>query len=234
MATQRRKIQTGEVYHIVNRGIDSKDIFLNKNDYLRFIHDMYEFNNEDTVSSVLYYFNKYSDPAGHNIIERKPRKLLVEILSFCLMPNHYHLLLRSFINGGVIKFLSKLGSGYAKYFNIKYKRAGPLYQSRFKSIPVINESHFIHIPYYIHCNPLDLITPEWREKKISNPKKAIEFLNSYRWSSHLDFCGKHNFPSVTNRNFLLEVFGSEKKYQQKINEWIKDMEINNFKESILE
>lgn len=233
MTTPKRKIEIGEIYHIINRGIDSKNIFLNERDYFRFIHDIYEFNDKDAATDASYYFEKFLDPAGQKI-ERRPRKLLVEILSFCLMPNHYHLLLRSFINGGVVKFLSKLNSGYAKYFNIKYKRAGPLYQSRFKSIPITNESHFIHIPYYIHCNPLDLITPEWREKRIPNPKKAIEFLNGYRWSSHLDYCGKYNFPSVTNRNFLLGVFGGEKRYQQKIEKWIKEMDVNDFKDSLLE
>ena len=186
MATPARKIETGEIYHIISRGIDSKNIFLGEKDYFRFIHDMYEFNDENSARDVTYYFQKFPDPAGQEM-ERKPRRLLVEILAFCLMPNHYHLLLRSSINGGVVKFISKLNSGYAKYFNTKYKRAGPLYQHRFKAVPISKEAHFIHIPYYIHCNPLDLITPEWREKRISRPGKAIEFLNNYRWSSHLDY-----------------------------------------------
>lgn len=222
-----------EIYHTLNRGVDKRKIFIDNKDYFRFIHDLFEFNNQDWVNSTFYIFNKSNDIASRNI-KRKPRKLLVDVLAFCLMPNHYHLLLRSLTENGISRFMKKMNMGYAKYFNIKYKRKGSLFEGRYKSILIKNESHFIHIPFYIHCNPLDLITPEWRERRMEDCNKAEDFLRSYRWSSNLDYCGEKNFPSVTNRNFLLEYFGGEGGYKISLQNWLKELNMENFKDIVLE
>lgn len=99
------------------------------------------------------------------------------------MPNHYHLLLRPKFDDSLTKFMKKLNIGYAKYFNEKYKRSGALFEGRYKSVLVVDKSHFIHLPYYIHLNPLDLKFPEWRNREIKNYKEAMKFLENYRWSS---------------------------------------------------
>ena len=137
---------------------------------------------------------------------KKKRKLLVDIHCFCLMGNHYHLLLSPRVENGISRFMKKLNMGYAKYFNQKYKRKGALFEGRYKSVAINTESHFIHIPYYIHLNPLDFVSPDWRNRTIKNSKAAIEFLENYRWSSFLDYLGRKNFPSITNRSFLLKFF----------------------------
>jgi len=90
------------------------------------------------------------------------------------------------------------------------------------------------LPYYIHLNPLDIEFPEWRSRKLKDYNKAIEFLNNYRWSSHLDYCGKKNFPSVTNREFLLDVFGGTEKYAESIKKWLKDLKLEAIRELSLE
>ena len=190
-------------------------------DRLRFIHDLYEFNDEDSSPCSAYYF-KNSDFVSLNLRQRQ-RKLLVNIHAFCIMDNHYHLLLSPAVENGVTKFMRKLNIGYAKSFNEKYDRRGALFEGRYKRILVKTDAHFIHLPYYIHFNPLDMEAPEWRERKLKNFGKAIEFLNNYRWSSHLDYLGKKNFPSVTQRGFLLKFFGGEKGYEKNIKEWLKDL-----------
>ena len=124
--------------------------------------------------------------------------------------------------------------GYAMYFNQKYKRSGALFQGRYKTVHVSNEAHFIHLPYYIHLNPLDLAMPEWRNRKLKNYNKATEVLNNYRWSSHLDYLGKENFPSVTQRNFLLDFFDGTTGYKNKINAWLKELDPESIKEILLE
>lgn len=206
-------------------------------DRFRFIHDLFEFNDEAPASSNFFYFHhslKTHDIASREF-KRKPRKLLVDILAFCLMPNHYHLLLRPRRGNAIPKFMKKLNIGYAKYFNQKYKRTGTLFEGRYKSVLVKEHAHFVHLPYYIHLNPLDLAAPEWREGKLDNYKKAIGFLESYRWSSHLDYLGNKNFPSVTSREFLLKFFGGESGYRESIQNWLKDLEVENLtKEFILE
>lgn len=213
-----------EIRHTLNRGVDKRVIFLDDQDKFRFVHDLFEFNDEEWVNTTFYRFNKFNDIASRNI-KRRPRKLLVDIHAFCLMPNHYHLLLSPRIEGGIPLFMKKLNMGYAKYFNEKYDRSGALFEGRYKSVLVTKEAHFIHLPYYIHFNPLDLEMPGWRDGEIKNYKAAIGFLENYRWSSHLDYLGKKNFPSVTNRELLLEFFGGHKEYRKRIEEWLHDIDL---------
>lgn len=232
---QKPRFVENQIYHIYNRGVEKRNIFLNNKDYFRFIHDLFEFNDEELTFNVAYYFNSLSQEIKFQYLEkeRKPRKLLVEILVFTLMPNHFHLLLKQKREKGIVKFMQKLGTGYTNYFNKKYERVGSLFQGRFKAALVNEETHFIHLPYYIHTNPLDLIygssTPiDW--------KKQMDFLDNYRWSSYLDYIGKKNFPSITSREFLLEFLGGEKEYKKTTQNWLKekDEEIENIKEIILE
>ncbi|TRZ64564.1 MAG: hypothetical protein D4Q79_01305, partial [Spirochaetia bacterium] len=102
-----------QIYHIYNRGVEKRNIFLNDKDYLRFIHDLFEFNDEAPTLNVAYYFNSKSQEieSQHIEKERNPRKLLVEILIFTLMPNHFHLVLKQRRKGGIVKFMQKLGTG---------------------------------------------------------------------------------------------------------------------------
>lgn len=224
-----------EMYHILNRGVDKRKIFLDQQDHFRFIHDSFEFNDQNLVNNTFYTFQKFKNNVTElRKIKRNPRKLLVDILAFCLMSNHYHLLLSPREQNSIPKFMHKLNKGYSRYFNEKYQRRGTLFEGRYKSILITNESHFYHLPYYIHLNPLDLKFPEWREGKLRNYKKALEFLNNYRWASHLDYLGKKNFPSVTNREFLTEVFGGEKEYEKSIKQWLKNLELEEIRNIILE
>lgn len=228
-----------EIYHILNRGVDKRKMFLDKQDYLRFIHDLFVFNDQKRLNTTFYAFGRFRDkdnsPVINDLASRKlPRKLLVDVLAFSLMPNHYHLLLSPKIEDGISKFMRKLDMGYAKYFNQKYKRRGALFEGRYKSILVKKEPHFYHLPYYIHLNPLDIEFPEWRDGRLKNYAKAMEFLGNYRWSSHLDYTGKNNFPSVTNRSFLLDVFGGTQKYAESIQKWLKDLELDKIRDFVLE
>jgi putative transposase len=225
------------IIHTLNRGVDKRAIFLDEKDYFRFISDLYEFNNEESLNTTYHAFARSYDIECRRFKYNKqelPRKLLVDIHAFTLMPNHYHLMISPRVENGVSRFMHKLDMGYSKYFNMKNKRKGALFEGRYKGIPIVDQAHFIHLPYYIHCNPLDFFVPEWREREISNYMDALRFLESYRWSSHLDYLGKKNFPSVTNREFLLEFFGGTTGYQEKIALWLKDMDLKNEREITLE
>lgn len=228
----RNRSTTG-LYHVLNRGVDKRKIFLDQQDYLRFIHDLFEFNDESPAFNIGYLLGstlrarrqaQRIDVRRQYVENRKPRKLLVEILAFCLMPNHYHLLLKSRRENGIENFIKKLNGGYAKYFNHKYERVGALFQGKYKSVIISNESHFIHIPYYIHLNPLDLVAPKWRQREIRDRRKAVQFLEKYRWSSFLDYVGKKNFPSVTQRKLLSEFFGGPKQYKRDTIQWMGKMD----------
>ncbi len=219
-----------EIYHILSRGVDKRKIFMDERDYYRFVHDLFEFNDEAPAFNNSYHFrnpDKIIDFANrYRTEELQPREPVVDIFAFCLMPNHYHLLLSPKREEAVSFFMRKINVGYANYFNKKYERKGTLFEGRYKSVLIDSQSHFIHLPYYIHLNPLDLVNPEWRKRKINNLQKALSFLDSYRWSSHLDYSGGQNFPSVLRQDLLLQIFGGEKGYRNKIKSWLMDSDVN--------
>lgn len=221
---QKPQFVENQIYHIYNRGVEKRKIFLDKQDYLRFIHNLFELNNEDAVVNTLYRFNPKSlgEETYHLTKERKPRKLLVEILIFTLMPNHFHLMLKQKKENGIVKFMQKLGTGYTMYFNKKYERVGGLAQGRFKAVLVKDEAHFIHLPFYIHINPLDLL----HYRGSTSIMEEMGFLEKYRWSSFPDYIGGKNFPSVTSRELFLEFFGGENEYKNATREWLKEREEN--------
>ncbi len=230
------KFINGSIYHVCNRGVDKRTVFLADDDRYRFIHDLFEFNDKDSVPPINLALRKYSrqslemtSPKIENMV-RKPRKLLVEILAFCLMNNHYHLLLRQLVDGGIPLFMRKLGIGYTYYFNLKYERSGSLFQGTFKGIEIESDRQLLYIPYYIHFNPLDFEMSEWRDKELSDYKKATDFLEKYRWSSHLDFLGVKNFPSVTQRELLLSMYGGEIGYKNSISQYLRDLDMETMKD----
>ena len=195
-----------ELFHVLNRGVEKRQVVLDDKDRLRFVHDLFVFNDRNQALNYIL-------PGRHTL---RPRKLLVHIHAFCLMPNHYHLLLSNAIENGVPLFMKKLNMGYAKYFNEKYDRSGALWQGKYKRIRIERDAHLLYIPYYIHLNPLDISFPQWREGKIQNISEATEYLQTYRWSSYLDYMGVHNFPSITHRGFLADMLGTQKKQMTEI------------------
>jgi len=132
------------------------------------------------------------------------------------MPNHYHLLLSPAVDNGIPLFIKKLNGGYAKYFNEKYQRTGSLWQGKYKRILIKRDAHLLYIPHYIHLNPLDLSHPEWRRGAVRSISSALAALQKYRWSSHLDYAGKRNFPSVLFKELLRDVLGSPERYKREM------------------
>ena len=196
------------------------------------IFSIYEFNTIETVTirrqrekrdqfKAKLKTRRGSTPAElASCIQKDNRDKLVEILGFVFMPNHIHLLLRQLKPDGISVFMQKLGSGYTVYFNGIHKRNGHLFQGRYRALHIDDNKYLKTVFTYIHTNPISIIEPGWKDKGIKDPKAAKKFLEEYRWSSYLDYLGKNNFPSVTERDFLLKAFGNQKKMKQSINAWI--------------
>lgn len=218
------KFITSNYYHIYNRGVEKRDIFLEENDYFRFVHGLYEFNDYLPVLNANRRFlesdNRTQDIDGGRTSNRRKRDQLVEIVCFCLMPNHFHLILHQLKENGVSQFMKKLGTGYAMYFNKKYKRVGSLFQGRFKSVLIESDEYLVHLSRYIHLNPVELVDRHWRERGIENWPKVKGFLQNYRYSSYLDYIQIKNFPSVTSSDFLLGYFKASKDYQAFVEEFV--------------
>jgi putative transposase len=224
---RREKFSPDQIYHIYNRGVDKRAIFLDEGDYVRFIHCLFAFNDKKNVTN--FSFLSKNIDTGYQYFEK--RDILVDVFAFALMPNHFHLLLKPKSEEGIREFLSKLTGGYSRHFNQKYTRSGALFEGKYKCVRVANDQHLLHLPYYIHANPLNLEFPQWKEKGLGeDTEKAMNYLEKYRWSSFLDYTGKKNFPSLTDRDFLLKFYGGEEKtteelersYKKDFSAWLKD------------
>ena len=213
-----------KILHIYNRGVDKRNIFQEDKDRIRLVLDLFEFNSTETSEKNTK--RRIEDIDEENIKKERKGSPLVNILAFCLMPNHFHLMLQEIKKDGIQKFMQKIGIAYTMYFNIKYERSGSLFQGTYKSAEVKKDAHLLHLPYYIHLNPLDLKFPEWRNGGVENPRKAMEYLSGYRWSSHLDYIGTPNFPLVTNRKFLMDFFNGPDKYEKEITNWLQNPNAN--------
>ena len=210
----REKLVTEHYYHIISRGIDGRDIFLNEEDYKRFLESLKVFNILDLVTIRSSREKKNS---GRTAVQNQP---LVKILCFCLLPNHFHLLLKQVQDNGIAKFMQKVNTGYACYFNLKYERQGALFQGKYKSVNIQNDTQFLHISRYIHLNVLDLYEPKWREGVLRDWGRAKSVLENYPWSSYPIFLRKKS-SDFCHPELLGEIFYTPADYEQFLKEWIK-------------
>lgn len=143
------------------------------------------------------------------------------------MENHYHLLVYEVAENGIPLFMKKLNMGYAKYFNERYGRSGALWQGKYRKVLISRNAHFLYVPFYIHLNPLDYVMPEWRKGGVRHVSDALAHLEKYRWSSHLDYSGVKNFPSLIYREELQPLLGTRLKYEKTIGEIVSDPDLAN-------
>jgi len=155
-----------DLYHVLNRGVEKRNIVSNDDDRMRFVRGLYVFNDKENAP------NSVSQPKQRG--SDKERDLLVNLHAWCLMNNHYHLLVSPI--GDDLKnlslFMKKVNMGYAKFFNEKYERSGYLWQGNYKKVQISNDAQFQYIPYYIHLNPLDFNYHQWREGSVSQTEFA--------------------------------------------------------------
>ena len=150
------------------------------------------------------------------------------------MPNHFHLLVIQKKDKGITDFMRKIGTGYTNYFNTKYDRVGHLFQGNFRAKIVQKDEYFLHLVNYIHLNPVEIIRPRWKDGVIGNLGEVKSFLEDYRWSSLLDYIEKKNFPSVTQRNFLLNFFSNTQDYKEEFFDWSQKFNLEEIRELIIE
>ncbi|MCX6713873.1 MAG: transposase [Candidatus Vogelbacteria bacterium] len=216
----QRKIEfaIGEYYHIYSRGIEKRKIFEDSNDYLRFLVLLYLCNSSQEVHLGDHIQRGF--PLEDLFNEQLPDNL-VSIGAYCLMPNHFHLLIREKIEGGISTFMKKLLTGYSMYFNKKNERTGPLFEGRFKAIHVGEDRYLEYLFSYIHLNPIKLIDHDWRGNKNFDHKEARNFLDTYFYSSYSFYSGHHHQENkiLDNQSFP-EYFQEEKDFKSFIDSWL--------------
>ena len=197
---RKTEFANNEYYHIYNRGVDKREVFLDEGDYARFLTSMREFNRVDPIGSL---YEKYLAEEKRGLSPHKGDLVptltpLVEIVAYCLNPNHFHIILRQLSEGGISKFMLKLSSGYSSYFNKKYKRSGSLFQGPFKSIHIDSNEYLLHLSAYVNKN---------------------NFIHGYncdnwKYSSLLDYLGKR-CGTLCNKEAILAQFDNNiEKYEE--------------------
>jgi putative transposase len=213
--TRPINIAPDEFYHVYNRGVEKRKVFLIRADYERFIALLYLANQTGPADL------KHQGTTIAEITEERAGEPLVAVIAFCPMPNHFHLLLREKAEGGIARFMQKLTTGYTMYFNKRNERSGALFQGTYKATHVHNDRYFRYLVSYIHLNPVKLIDPVWKENGIKNLDQTEEFLSKYAYSSYRDYSDEiAPYGRVLEKEIMNELFPSASDFHECVTEWL--------------
>lgn len=196
----RKEVLANEsYYHIYSRSIAKYIVFNNDEEFSRIL----EILNLYRYANFNYKYSKYKnlDPATQKEVEKnllKDSDFLVEIVAYCIMPTHFHLILKQSSSCGISKYIAKVLNSYSKYFNTKHQRTGPLWASRFKSVLVDKDEQLLHLTRYIHLNPASA-------GLVKNPRDWL-------YSSYLEYIDKEYQNRICSFSALFDL--SEKEYEK--------------------
>lgn len=178
----------GEYYHLVNRGIDKKNIFLEERDYLRFLLLILYFQfSHQILTNLNRYVNNYVKHRMFNIGsegDHDQASRTVGLVAFCLMPNHFHLLIEDRKGQGISKYMQRTLNAYTKYFNTKYDHGGHIFQGPYRCVHIADNTQLLHTSAYIHRNPREL--KDWFQKEVEYPWSSLQdYLKKNRWGTLL-------------------------------------------------
>ncbi len=229
-----RKIKfcKGNFYHIYNRGVEKKAIFGSENDKWRFLQGLFMFNDEKSITNLLWQLEKSRRGVTFGVLrdflktKGGKREPLVRIMADCLMLNHYHLLVEEIKDGGISRFMHKLGTGYTEYFNNKYERVGSLCQGTFKAALIDNETYLQYLLVYINVlNPGELIEPNLKEGGVKDVERIMQFAERYQWSTNLEYLNKRK-SIIIEKGLLGEIFSIPSEYRKFSKSLLLDKKFN--------
>lgn len=180
----RDGIAPGEYYHIFNRGAHKQNIFKDKSDWSRFLFSILYLQSPHAFLNNWRIIQKFTPLVGFPVpdedIEEILKERFVELAAFCLMPNHFHLLVKESKEGGMARYMNRVSDGYTKYFNTKYEASGHVFQGTYKAVHVKSDTQLLYLSTYIHRNPRELA--DWRAKEFEYPWSSLQdFTEANRW-----------------------------------------------------
>ncbi|MFA6464104.1 MAG: transposase [Candidatus Paceibacterota bacterium] len=219
MANRKVPFVNEEIYHVFNRGVDKREIFLDKFDVERFFFSMLIFNSIDPSISV-YSKSFELELVQNNQLRSSTPKLnklinfynnnsedhLVEFIAYCLNLNHFHFVIRQKVDGGISEFMKRIG-GYTCYFNKRYKRTGSLFGSRFKAVYVKDNTQLLHLSAYVNLN---------NQLRGSTPKLTTPKLSKSSWGEYVgkeEKKDKNNEKEICRKEIILDQFKTKEKYK---------------------
>jgi len=200
MQVRKDKLETGYYYHIYSRSISGYKIFNNPSDFERFI-EIVKLYKQSEFEYKYSRFKTLDKSIRKKIITtlKSRNDNLAKIISYCIMPTHFHMILKQEKEKGISKFMSRVLNSYAKYFNAKHHRDGALWSGRFKNRLIQNDEQLLHLTRYIHLNPVSA-------GLIKNPE-------GWSYSSYNNFiCDKQYKNSIIDINDLFDFTPKSYKY----------------------
>lgn len=206
MAERKESFAVDEYYHLYNRGAEKRVIFQDKQDHEYFLFLMFICNTKKSL--VLRDISKSFDRGD----------TIVDIGVYCLMPNHFHILIREKIDGGISLYMRKLMTAYSMYFNKKYKRTGKLYEAVFKATHCKEDRYLKYLYSYMHLNPAKLIDKDWRENKNKNTTKLLDYVFSFNYSSLVEYVDSTY--KIVNSESFPDYFQKPIEHKWELLEWL--------------
>lgn len=195
----------GNYYHIYNRGNNKQEVFTHRRDYLRFLFLITHMQASTTlphITRLLRGIEALSDIELEEDIKKSiTTNKIVELVSFALMPNHFHLLLYETEEKGISRYMQRILNSYSKYFNTKYERSGHLFQGPFGAVHVRTDEQLLYLTAYIHANPVGI--KEYKNRP-----------HEYEWSSYMDYIHNNRWPELLKPGIVLEQFTDGKHYKR--------------------
>ena len=214
MKTRNNEIGVDEYYHLFNRGVEKQIIFLDDRDYARFLFLIIYFQSPVNFYNLTRPITSFVRRRTFNINEEKVVKVIktriVKLNAFCLMPNHFHLLIQEVEDNGIAKYMHRILTAYAKYFNTKYHHNGHVFQGAYKFKHILNNDQFLYLSAYIHKNP-----------------KAY---GDYPWSSYLSYNKKNSWPEL----LVIDDIGGQFQTTKEYAEWVKNSSAKEIAEELRE
>ncbi len=166
----RRKeaLANGEIYHVFNRSIADYKVFNDENDFLRIKRLLQYFRLENMSIKFSHFIDQ--DRVKENGFEEylsatcQDKEAIVQIITYCVMPTHLHLILKQTKDNGVSLFMGNILNSYARYFNTRHGRKGPLWEGKFKNVHVESDEQLLHLTRYVHLNPVTAYLVDKPEK----------------------------------------------------------------------
>ncbi len=220
--TRSFEFAQGEYYHIYNRGTDKRNIFLDNEDRERFLSLLFLCN-----SGIPLHRSDRQGTTLPKILATPRETTLVDIGAYCLMSNHFHLLVHEQTEGGISLFMQKLSTAYTMYFNRRNERKGSLFEGTFRAKHISDDNVLKYLFAYIHLNPIGIVEDEWKAHHIKNKKKAEDFLASYPYSSYLDYAQSANERPegvIINKLAFPEYFEKATDFKDYVKDWMTNEE----------
>lgn len=200
MSMRKIKISPQEHYHVYNRGVNKQAIFHDSRDYYRFLFLILYFQSPVVFQNIGRILDDFVRHRVLNIAEEIVKKRRVELVAFCIMPNHFHLIIKELEEGGITAYMQRVLNSYSKYYNKKYDKSGHIFQGPYHYVPIQDDRQMKYLSTYIHRNPREM--GRWLRKE-----------EDYRWSSYQDFVLNNRWGSLIVPDAILGGFKDQDEYK---------------------